>query len=435
MSAGTIALTNNSVALTGTGTAFTTDLKAGDFVVVIVGGVTYTLGVKAITSATALTLITAYGGPTASGNAWTAVPNATLVGITAQVAADVAKAIRGLNLDKANWQQVFSGTGTITVTLPDGSTYSGPAWNSLTTLLNNKAAKGANSDITSLSGLTTPLTIGQGGTGAPTAAAARAALGAFSTAGGSVTGSITSGGSITGAATAGLAVAANNPNVNNRAEKNNALDPVNAGDWVAWDIYRWFTNSIICGAMRSGDTNIQSYTISMSGTSSATWRFLTNGNATASGTWTSGSDERHKLDIKLVNNALAAVLTFRGATYSKKDGGREVGLIAQDVERACEEAIIYNGDRKFSDGTVIPDFKYLNTSGASAAFHSEAIKTLFELVQLALDKPDDARTLIANIKAQSEIIKNTPIENEAPWKEAPPVLTVPSSEDYEEPTT
>jgi hypothetical protein len=135
MSAGTIALTNNSATVTGTGTAFTTDLKVGDFIVVIVGGVTYTLGVKTITSATALTLITAYGGPTATGNAWTAVPNATLVGITAQVAADVAKAIRGLNQDKANWQQVFSGTGTITVTLPDGSTYTGPAWNGISATL------------------------------------------------------------------------------------------------------------------------------------------------------------------------------------------------------------------------------------------------------------------------------------------------------------
>ena len=40
--------------------------------------------------------------------------------------------------------------------------------------LGNKAANGANADITSLSGLTTPLSISQGGTGATTAAAARA---------------------------------------------------------------------------------------------------------------------------------------------------------------------------------------------------------------------------------------------------------------------
>lgn len=177
MSAGTIALTNNSANVTGTGTAFTTDLKAGDFIVVIVGGVTYTLGIKSVETATALTLITAYGGPTATGNAWTAVPNATLVGITAQVAADVAKAIRGLNLDKANWQQVYSGAGNITVTLPDGSTFTGPSWNSIVTSLATKAVIGANSDITSLSGLTTALSIEQGGTGAKTAAAARSALG------------------------------------------------------------------------------------------------------------------------------------------------------------------------------------------------------------------------------------------------------------------
>jgi hypothetical protein len=135
MSAGTIALTNNSANVTGTGTAFTTDLKAGDFIVVIVGGVTYTLGVKTITSATALTLITAYGGPTATGNAWTAVPNATLVGITAQVAADVAKAIRGLNLDKANWQGFYTASGDTTITLPDGTSVTGPSWPSMKTTL------------------------------------------------------------------------------------------------------------------------------------------------------------------------------------------------------------------------------------------------------------------------------------------------------------
>ncbi len=43
------------------------------------------------------------------------------------------------------------------------------------------AASGVNSDITSLTGLTTALSIAQGGTGATTAAAARAALGALGT--------------------------------------------------------------------------------------------------------------------------------------------------------------------------------------------------------------------------------------------------------------
>lgn len=138
MPAGTIKLTNNSAAVTGTGTSFTTELAANDFLVAVVGGVTYTLGVKSVESNTGLTLAAAYNGPTTTGLAWTPVPNATLVGITAQVAADVAKAIRGMNLDKANWQQIFSGTGNITVTLPDGSQYSGPSWSALTDSLNSK---------------------------------------------------------------------------------------------------------------------------------------------------------------------------------------------------------------------------------------------------------------------------------------------------------
>lgn len=177
MSAGTIALTNNSASVTGSGTAFTADLKPNDFIVSIVGGVTYTLGIKSIESATALTLISNYGGPTASGQSWTAVPNATLVGITAQVASDVAKAIRGLNLDKANWQQVYSGSGNITVTLPDGSTFTGPSWNYLATTAATKVS-GA-------------VPINQGGTGATSAAAALSNLGAAPKASPTFTGAVT----------------------------------------------------------------------------------------------------------------------------------------------------------------------------------------------------------------------------------------------------
>jgi len=141
MPAGTLTLTNKSAVVKGTGTAFNTELKAGDFIVSIVGGVTYTLPVKTVDSATQATLIKAYDGPTQAGAAWYAVPRDAMNTITAHLAAETAKALRGLNLDKDNWQQVFSGTGNITVTLPDGSTYTGPAWNSFTAALNLKADK------------------------------------------------------------------------------------------------------------------------------------------------------------------------------------------------------------------------------------------------------------------------------------------------------
>lgn len=141
MPAGTLTLTNNSAVVKGTGTAFNTEMKAGDFIVSVVGGVTYTLPVKTVDSATQATLIKAYDGPTQAGAAWYAVPRDAMNTITAQLAAETAKALRGLNLDKNNWQQVFSGTGNITVTLPDGSTFTGPAWNSFISALNLKADK------------------------------------------------------------------------------------------------------------------------------------------------------------------------------------------------------------------------------------------------------------------------------------------------------
>ena len=184
MSAGTITLTNGSAIVGGAGTSFATELAAGDFIVSTVGGVPYTLPVKSVESNTQLTLVSNFTGPTQSGAAWSAVPRVALNMVTAALVAQSAEALRGLNYDKQNWQSIFSGTGNVTVTLPDGTAWTGPAWNSITSSLNSiteslfgKAEKGANSDITSLSGLATALSVAQGGTGSTTASGARTNLG------------------------------------------------------------------------------------------------------------------------------------------------------------------------------------------------------------------------------------------------------------------
>ncbi|MDX6984154.1 phage tail protein [Citrobacter portucalensis] len=177
MSAGTLTLTNNSAAVAGNGTAFTTEVAAGDFIVVTVGGVPYTLPIKSVESGTALTLVSNFTGPTQAGAAWSAVPRMALNMVTAAMVVQNTEALRGLNYDKQNWQSIFSGTGTATVRLPDGSSFTGPAWGGIATTLDGKAGKGANSDITSLSGLTTPLSMGQGGLGATDATGGRSALG------------------------------------------------------------------------------------------------------------------------------------------------------------------------------------------------------------------------------------------------------------------
>ncbi|MCK7084398.1 phage tail protein [Enterobacter kobei] len=171
MSAGTLTLTNKSAAVTGSGTAFTTELAAGDFIVVTVGGIPYTLAIKTVNSNTSLTLVSSYTGPTQAGAAWYAVPRVAMNLVTAALVAQSAEALRGLNYDKQNWQSIFSGTGNVTVTLPDGSSFTGPAWNSFTTALNSKADK-----------VNGAVPVSQGGTGATTAADSRTNLGLGSSA-------------------------------------------------------------------------------------------------------------------------------------------------------------------------------------------------------------------------------------------------------------
>ncbi|MDA8505353.1 hypothetical protein NNO02_23295, partial [Citrobacter sp. Awk 2] len=128
MSAGTLTLTNNSAQVSGAGTSFSTELAAGDFIVIKTGGVTYTLPVKTVESDSALTLSRPYAGPAVSGSAWTAMPRDTLNSISAQIAADTAYVIRQRVLEIDNWYQLLEVNGDITIKMADGSTYTGPSW-------------------------------------------------------------------------------------------------------------------------------------------------------------------------------------------------------------------------------------------------------------------------------------------------------------------
>lgn len=176
MAQGTIAVTNGSVAVVGSGTAFT-GTAPGSFITLTVGSVPYTVAVASVQSATALTLVSKFDGPTASGLAYDITSPQTMALATMGVTVQAQKALRMMLADEANWRSIYSSSSSVTVTTPEGGTFTGPSWGYMSEQLGLKAKKGANDDITSLSGLTTPLSVAQGGTGGSTQESACSGIG------------------------------------------------------------------------------------------------------------------------------------------------------------------------------------------------------------------------------------------------------------------
>ena len=136
MSAGTLKLTNNSTAVAGTSTLFTTDLKPGDFIVTTIGGVLYTLPVDTVTSNTAATLVSPFTGPTTTGAAWAAVPRKTMNQVTAELVAQSTEALRGLLTEKGVWTNFYTAPDDITVQLTSSMpAVTGPGWQKMAGLV------------------------------------------------------------------------------------------------------------------------------------------------------------------------------------------------------------------------------------------------------------------------------------------------------------
>ncbi|WP_210531573.1 tail fiber domain-containing protein [Pantoea ananatis] len=407
MPAGTIALTNKSTTVSGTGTSFTTELKAGDFVYVNVGGAPYTLVAANVTSDTQLTLAVAFDGPTSSGLAWNAVPASLQVAITQKILNDFASVARGRILDFQNWQKIYSDEQTVTVTRPDRSQFTGPSWGYMAAQYANKldksaldayAKNGANNDITGLSGLTTALSIEQGGTGAKTKADAWKALATFGNSAGTAAQGNDSRLDTVNQKTGGVITSDVQVRVLNSFQSGGTT--VNQSGRMQLqmpngnqpDVAEFMTERVVGGAASLVIHHKTDF-------SDNYWKFNTNGAVNSPGPWNVTSDERHKTNIKAVTNPLSAVMSWRGCTFDKKDYGHDIGLIAQDVEKWCPTAVTSGGRREFLDGTSIDDLKVLNITGVAAAYHTEAIKALFSLIELAIADPDKALKHIDQIKS------------------------------------
>ena len=389
MSAGTITLTNGSAIVGGSGTSFATELAAGDFIVSIVGGVPYTLPVKSVESDAQLTLVSNFTGPTQSGAAWSAVPRVAMNMVTAALVAQSAEALRGLNYDKQNWQSIFSGNGNITITLPDGTTWTGPAWNSITTSLAGKAAKGANKDITSLSGLTTALSVAQGGTGSTTESGARTNLGLgdsstrnVGTAAGTVAAGDDNrlstlegktGGSIKGAV---IAKRTSDSNPASGGELESVLQNSGGAALSQFHMFTQMAGNTRYGFLRVWDSS-----------TFKDWYFdHSSGNAYAAASWVNNSDRRIKDDLNPIDDPLGKMKKVRGYTWVRKDdqmkGSFGIGFVAQEVQEIFPEAVSHAQEGSLTvDGRVIEQPLALSPGDVAAALHHEAILALMEKIE------------------------------------------------------
>ncbi|EPU4030101.1 tail fiber domain-containing protein [Enterobacter asburiae] len=398
MSAGTITLTNGSAIVGGSETSFATELAAGDFIVSTVGSVSYTLPVKSVESNAQLTLVSNFTGPTQSGAAWSAVPRVALNMVTAALVAQSAEALRGLNYDKQNWQQVYSAAGNITVKLPDGTTFTGPSWKYLS---DNMATK---------SGGAVP--VNQGGTGSTTASGARTNLGLGNSAirdVGAAAGTVAAGddsrlntvdqkagGKITSPITVQPGINGNPGFAVNSGDNgggglmNNGISLVvasgynpNTGNYVNLIKGTWYTGEWSFGGARGGGANFDNVTLNLKGSNQegmVTWVFHSNGAAT--GNWVTASDERIKENVTVIANPLMKMQQLRGVEWDRLDTpAHGYGFIAQEVEKAFPDAVKSYGKTTLRNGTEIEDVKSVDTFGVAAALHHEAILALMVKVE------------------------------------------------------
>ncbi|MBL0871854.1 tail fiber domain-containing protein [Serratia nevei] len=343
MPAGTITLKNNSAAVTGSGTAFSTELKANDFIVVTVGQTVYTLGVKSVESNTALTLVRNFDGPSAGGLAWTPIPYGAMVTITAQTHAYTTEAIRGLLLDKNNWQQVFSGTGNITVTLPDGSTYTGPAWNSITASLNNKLDK----TLTNAQEISGPLILKSNAT---------LDAGGYCQFRKSVTfnDAVAAKKSITITGDANDA----SPSIHISQQHTNSSGTV-AGGGSYCRLTAQGTEKIFMMSLRQ-ELNITDYGFLSYRDFRGNWhevRLQNNGDFNnLTGQWVNGSDFRMKSDLVEIQDPLSLIRGLKLYT-GKRDGQPFIGGIAQEIEQQIPLTVSQCGSFKLRTGETIENVK------------------------------------------------------------------------------
>ena len=398
---GTIAINGNTA--TGTGTNWTapaSQVRAGQTIIVMSNPVQM-FQISAVNSATSMT-VTPAASPALSGQKYGILvsDNISVDGL----AQAMSQLIKEYDENIGAWETfaTTSANQTITVTI-NGASVNIPGIGAL-------ARKGVNSDITELKGLTTALSIAQGGTGATTAEGSRTNLGLGNSATrnvGTAAGTVASGddsrfgtvnGKSGGTINGGTSINGDALYIDHSYGHTTMLETVKPGDQGAvyggMKLKRPNSQGFIVAAYSTNDYETEQILIGVNAPrGNPVWSFNVDGRAV--GNWVNTSDARIKDNIKTIEDALDKMTLFRGVEWDRKDNNLHgYGFIAQEVKKVFPEAVKEYGETKLEDGEIVEKTLALDTSGVAAALHHEAILAL-------MVKVDDLTSKVEKLESGS----------------------------------